>query len=84
MDSKKKKKPPIKKEEVKQEEPTKEVVEVPFVCTCVGQKMRPAGAGFIGVVKSQKYVPSLGMLLVYFDNGYVVNSQICKIIKEKE
>ena len=81
MASKKKKKPPIKKEEVKQAEPIKEVVEVPFVCTCVGQKMAPAGAGFVGVVKSQKYVPSLGMLLVYFDGGYCCNAHACKVVK---
>ena len=74
-------------EEVVDTEEVSEIVEVPVICTMVGQKVR-TGGGFIGVVKKQRYIDSLKMLLVYIDSedgkvtDYCCNAHVCRILKE--
>jgi hypothetical protein len=80
--SKKKKKKSIPKPKPKL--PVEEVTaieEVPLMCTCVGKILSPAGANFQGVVKSQRYVKSLGMLIVYFEQGFCCNANICRVVE---
>jgi len=51
-------------------------------CTCVGKEMTPAGGNFKGIIKSQRWVEKLSMLILTFENGYSCNAQICKLVKE--
>lgn len=67
-------------------EEASEIVEVPVTCTMVGQKVSASGE-FVGVVKKQRYIDSLKMLLVYIDSedgkvtDYCCNAHVCKILK---
>ncbi len=50
----------------------------------VGKTLRPAGHKWEGVVVSQKYINDGKMLLVYFENKFCCNAEICKVIEKEE